>query len=558
MTVQITVPALGESVTEATVAKWLKKVGDTVEVDEPLVELETDKVSLEVPAPSAGVLSEILVADGTDVAVGAVLGSLDEGGAAAKPAAKAKKAEAKKPDAKKAEAKAPAPVEAPAPAAPVPVASPPAVKGNGSDGAAETVEIVVPAVGESVTEGTIAKWLKQVGDSVAVDDPLVELETDKATVEIPSTAAGTLSEIRIEAGADVEVGSVIGTISLGGVAAARPAAQPVVTEKPAVQPAAEAEALSPAVRKLIDDNKLDPSKIAATGPKGQLTKGDVLSYLEKAAKPAAAAAPASAPAAPQARAPQPSVPPAPAVVPAGELPPRPEDPRGEERVRMSRLRQRIAQRLKEAQNTAAMLTTYNEVRMDALMKLRADYRDPFEKKYGVRLGFLSFFIKAAIIALKELPAINGEIYGDEIIYKNYYDIGVAVGTPQGLVVPVVRDADKRSFAEIEAAIADFGRRARDGKLTVQEMMGGTFTISNGGVYGSLNSMPILNPPQSGILGMHKIQKRPIVDGDEIVIGSMMNVALTYDHRIVDGREAVTFLVRMKEMLEEPNRLLIDV
>jgi 2-oxoglutarate dehydrogenase E2 component (dihydrolipoamide succinyltransferase) len=307
------------------------------------------------------------------------------------------------------------------------------------------------------------------------------------------------------------------------------------------------------VRKLVDDNKLDPSQIPATGPKGQLTKGDVLSYLEKGAKPAAKAPP-SAPAS----APRPSVPAAPAIVPAGELPPRPLDPRGEERVRMSRLRQRIAQRLKEAQNAAAMLTTYNEVRMDSLMKLRADYRDMFEKKYGVRLGFLSFFIKAAIAALKEIPAVNGEIYGDEIIYKNFYDIGVAVGTPQGLVVPVLRDADKLNFAEIETVIADFGRRARDGKLTVQEMTGGTFTISNGGVYGSLMSMPILNPPQSGILGMHKIQKRPIVDGDQIVAANMMYLALTYDHRIVDGREAVTFLVRMKEMLEEPNRLLIDV
>ena len=552
MTVQITVPALGESVTEATVAKWLKKVGDTVEVDEPLVELETDKVSLEVPAPSAGVLSEILVADGTDVAVGTVLGSVDESAGAAEPAAKAKKTESKKPEAKKSEAPKPAAVAAPAPAA----------KGNGSGGAAAAVDIVVPAVGESVTEGTIAKWLKQVGDAVAVDDPLVELETDKATVEIPATAAGTLAEIRVEAGADVQVGTVIGVISAGAGAPAMPAAaKPAVAEKPvatqtaaAKQPTAEADALSPAVRKLVDDNGLDPSKIAATGPKGQLTKGDVLSYLEKAAKPAAKV-PTPAPAA---RAPQPSVPSAPAIVPAGELPPRAADPRGEERVRMSRLRQRIAQRLKEAQNTAAMLTTYNEVRMDALMKLRADYRDMFEKKYGVRLGFLSFFIKAAIIALKELPAVNGEIYGDEIIYKNFYDIGVAVGTPQGLVVPVLRDADKLNFAEIETVIADFGRRARDGKLTVQEMMGGTFTISNGGVYGSLNSMPILNPPQSGILGMHKIQKRPIVDGDAIIAANMMNVALTYDHRIVDGREAVTFLVRMKEVLEEPNRLLIDV
>ena len=545
MTVQITVPTLGESVTEATVAKWLKKVGDTVEVDEPVVELETDKVSLEIPAPSAGVLSEILVQDGADVAVGAVLGSVDESGAAAKPAAKAK------PDLKKAEAKTAEPQKAEPKQAET--AKPaPAVAGNGAGGA---VEIVVPAVGESVTEGTIAKWLKQVGDVVAVDEPLVELETDKATVEIPSTVAGTLSEIRVEAGSDVEVGAVIAVISAGTGASAKPAAKPAAAAKaPEVKTAdAAGDALSPAVRKLVDDNKLDPSQIPATGPKGQLTKGDVLSYLEKGAKPAAKAPP-SAPAS----APRPSVPAAPAIVPAGELPPRPLDPRGEERVRMSRLRQRIAQRLKEAQNAAAMLTTYNEVRMDSLMKLRADYRDMFEKKYGVRLGFLSFFIKAAITALKEIPAVNGEIYGDEIIYKNFYDIGVAVGTPQGLVVPVLRNADKLNFAEIETVIADFGRRARDGKLTVQEMTGGTFTISNGGVYGSLMSMPILNPPQSGILGMHKIQKRPIVDGDAIVAANMMYLALTYDHRIVDGREAVTFLVRMKEMLEEPNRLLIDV
>jgi 2-oxoglutarate dehydrogenase E2 component (dihydrolipoamide succinyltransferase) len=546
MTVQITVPTLGESVTEATVAKWLKKVGDTVEVDEPVVELETDKVSLEIPAPSAGVLSEILVQDGADVAVGAVLGSVDESGAAAKPAVmekpEPKQAEARKPEPQKAEPKK---AEAAKPA--------PAVAGNGAGGA---VEIVVPSVGESVTEGTIAKWLKQVGDTVAVDEPLVELETDKATVEIPSTVAGTLSEIRVEAGSDVEVGTVIAVVSAGAGAPAKPAAaKPAAAAKAPETKTAEptGDALSPAVRKLVDDNKLDASQIPATGPKGQLTKGDVLSYLEKGAKPAAKA-PASVPAS----APRPSVPAAPAIVPAGELPPRPQDPRGEERVRMSRLRQRIAQRLKEAQNAAAMLTTYNEVRMDALMKLRTDYRDMFEKKYGVRLGFLSFFIKAAIAALKEIPAVNGEIYGDEIIYKNFYDIGVAVGTPQGLVVPVLRNADKLNFAEIETVIADFGRRARDGKLTVQEMTGGTFTISNGGVYGSLMSMPILNPPQSGILGMHKIQKRPIVDGDAIVAANMMYLALTYDHRIIDGREAVTFLVRMKEMLEEPNRLLIDV
>jgi len=438
-----------------------------------------------------------------------------------------------------------------------------------------TVQITVPALGESVTEATVAKWLKQVGDAVAEDEPVVELETDKVSLEVPSPSAGVLSEILVVDGTDVPVGAVLGTVEEGGAARpSRPPAAPAV--KPGnghagemAVPAGGIAPLSPAVRKLVEEHGLDAARIPATGPKGRLTKGDVMNFIKTGAA-AEAAAPSQAPAAIPPRAPiaapSPAPRPAPAARPAplppapsiGELPPRPEDPRGEERVRMSRLRQRIAQRLKEAQNTAAMLTTYNEVRMDALMKLRATYRDAFEKKYGVRLGFLSFFIKASIIALQEIPAINAEVYGDEIIYKNYYDIGVAVGTPQGLVVPVLRDADMMSFAEIEAAIADFGRRARDGKLSVAEMTGGTFTISNGGVYGSLMSMPILNPPQSGILGMHKIQKRPIVDGDQMVIADMMYLALTYDHRIVDGREAVTFLVRLKEVLEDPQRLLIDV
>ena len=293
---------------------------------------------------------------------------------------------------------------------------------------------------------------------------------------------------------------------------------------------------------------MDASAILATGKKGQLTKADVEAFLAKGR--AAPAAPAPAPR------PMPA-PPITGMVPADELPPRPEDPR-EEVVKMSRLRQRIAQRLKEAQNTAAILTTYNEVDMTTLMELRSEYRDSFEKKHGVRLGFLSFFVKASILALQELPAVNAEVYGDQIVYKNYYDIGVAVGTPQGLVVPVLRNADQMTFAEIERTIGDFGRRARDGKLTVAEMTGGTFTISNGGVYGSLMSMPILNPPQSAILGMHKIQKRPMVIGDEIKIRNMMYLALSYDHRIVDGREAVTFLVRLKECIEDPQRLLIDV
>ena len=425
-----------------------------------------------------------------------------------------------------------------------------------------SVQIMVPALGESVSEATVLKWFKNVGEAVEVDEPLVELETDKVTVEVPAPAAGVLMAIDATGGAEVAVGAILGSLEEGGTAPAAPAAPaesragaaPTAEPAPAPQPnsklapAASDAKLSPAVRKLVDDNNLDGSAIPASGKKGQLTKADVEAFLAKGRAAPAAPAPAPRPM------------PAPLIigmVPADELPPRPEDPR-EEVVKMSRLRQRIAQRLKEAQNTAAILTTYNEVDMTTLMELRSEYRDSFEKKHGVRLGFLSFFVKASILALQELPAVNAEVYGDQIVYKNYYDIGVAVGTPQGLVVPVLRNADQMTFAEIERAIGDFGRRARDGKLTVAEMTGGTFTISNGGVYGSLMSMPILNPPQSAILGMHKIQKRPMVIGDEIKIRNMMYLALSYDHRIVDGREAVTFLVRLKECIEDPQRLLIDV
>ena len=419
-----------------------------------------------------------------------------------------------------------------------------------------STEITVPVLGESVTEATVAQWYKKIGDTVTVDEPLVELETDKVTVEVPAPSSGVLTEIMVADGVNVEVGAILGAIAEGEGAAVAPAPAPTPTPAPAPEAAPVAAApaqnstLSPAVRKLVDDNKLDPSAITATGAKGQLTKGDVLAFMEQQVKAPAPAAPKpAAPAAASA---------APTIVPAGLLPERSADPRGEEVVRMSRLRQRIAERLKQAQNNAAMLTTFNEVDMGALMQLRTEYRDKFEKKHNVRLGFLSFFIKAAILALKEIPAVNAEVYGDQLIYKNYYDIGVAVGTPQGLVVPVLRDADEQSFADIERTISDFGRRARDGKLTIAEMTGGTFTISNGGVYGSLLSTPILNPPQSGILGMHKIQKRAMVVGDEIKVCNMMYLALSYDHRVVDGREAVTFLVRMKECLEDPQRLLIDV
>ncbi len=409
-------------------------------------------------------------------------------------------------------------------------------------------DILVPTLGESVTEATIAQWLKKPGEAVAVDEPLVELETDKVTLEVNASAAGVLAEVLVQEGDNVEVGALLGRIAEGEAAAApakaakaEPAAAPAPAPAPvrvmAGAPAASADTLSPAVRKLIEDNKLDAGRIAGTGKGGRITKEDVLKALEAPPVPAQAPAPAAAPA---------------PAGPAAEAVPR------EERVRMTRLRKRIAERLKEAQNTAAMLTTFNEADMSAVMALRAQYRDSFEKKHGVRLGFMSFFTKAAVAALKELPAVNAEIDGDEIVYKNHYDIGIAVGTPQGLVVPVIRDADRLGFAEIEKTIGALGRKARDGKLSIEEMTGGTFTITNGGIYGSLMSTPILNPPQSGILGMHKIQERAMVVDGEVRIRPMMYLALSYDHRTVDGREAVTFLVRIKDTIEDPQRLLIDM
>ena len=409
-------------------------------------------------------------------------------------------------------------------------------------------EIKVPTLGESVTEATVARWLKPLGATVAVDEALVELETDKVTLEVNATAAGTLVEIKAPEGSNVGVGAILGLIGAAGAGVA--AAPAAAAAAPAVAAVTEAaDVLSPAVRKLVDDNKLDPTKIPASGKDGRLTKEDVQNYLAAKPAPAAAPAPVAAPA------PRPA-PPAPKPVVASG--PRSRADR-EERVRMTRLRQRIADRLKDAQNTAAMLTTFNEVDMSNLLALRAQYKDVFEKKHGgVKLGFMSFFVKAAVAALKELPAVNGEIDGPDLVYKNYYDIGVAVGTPQGLVVPVLRDADQLSFAGIEKAIGDFGKKARDGKLSMEEMSGGTFTISNGGVYGSLMSTPIINPPQSAILGMHKTQDRPVAIGGKVEIRPMMYLALSYDHRIIDGREAVTFLVRVKEAIEDPQRLLLEV
>ncbi|MGE0241478.1 MAG: 2-oxoglutarate dehydrogenase complex dihydrolipoyllysine-residue succinyltransferase [Parvibaculaceae bacterium] len=413
-------------------------------------------------------------------------------------------------------------------------------------------EIRVPQLGESVTEATIGKWFKAEGQAVKVDEPLVELETDKVTVEVPAPAGGVLASIAAQPGQTVNVGALLGAIEEGAVAAVAPKAdaKPAKTEEPkkAAEPQAqpaggEAKPLSPAVRKIVEENKLDPGSIAGTGKDGRLTKGDVLAEVGKPAAPP----------------PVVQLPPVTPPQPAAPRAPSPQaDAEREERVRMSRLRQTIARRLKDAQNTAAMLTTFNEVDMTHVMALRNQYKEVFEKKHGVKLGFMSFFVKACIHALKEIPAVNAEIDGEDIVYKNYYHVGVAVGTEKGLVVPVVRDADRLSFAQIEKTINDFGKRARDGQLQIAEMQGGTFTISNGGVYGSLMSTPILNAPQSGILGMHKIQERPMASGGQVVIRPMMYLALSYDHRIVDGKEAVTFLVRVKEGLEDPQRALLDL
>ena len=406
-------------------------------------------------------------------------------------------------------------------------------------------EIRVPTLGESVTEATIGKWFKKAGDTVAVDEPLVELETDKVTIEVPAPAAGVLTDVAVKDGDTVAVGALLGAIKEGpGAAPAKPQAKPAeAAPRPAPQPAPAKPAadgpLAPSVRKIAAETGVDPSALPGTGKDGRVTKGDMLAAIERAAaQPTPVAAPAAAV---HVRAPSPA-----------------DDAAREERVRMTRLRQTIARRLKDAQNTAAMLTTFNEVDMTHVMALRGQYRELFEKKHGVKLGFMGFFVRACVQALKEIPAVNAEIDGTDIIYKNYYHIGIAVGTERGLVVPVVHDCDRKSLAEIEKTITDFGRRARDGELKIDELQGGTFTITNGGIYGSLMSTPILNAPQSGILGMHKIQDRPMVIGGKIEIRPMMYLALSYDHRLVDGREAVTFLVRVKESLEEPARLVLDL
>ncbi|ASS55395.1 2-oxoglutarate dehydrogenase complex dihydrolipoyllysine-residue succinyltransferase [Rhizobium leguminosarum] len=418
-------------------------------------------------------------------------------------------------------------------------------------------EIRVPTLGESVSEATVGTWFKKVGDAIKADEPILELETDKVTIEVPAPASGTLSEIVVAAGETVGLGALLGQIAEGAAAAAAPAAAvpaaapaqpaPAAAAQPAPVAAAASSSSSasvstmppaPAASKMLAENNLSADQLDGSGKRGQVLKGDVIAAVAKGIS-APAAAPAATPAAAR----------GPSTV---------EDASREERVKMTRLRQTIAKRLKDAQNTAAMLTTYNEVDMKAVMDLRNKYKDIFEKKHGVKLGFMGFFTKAVTHALKELPAVNAEIDGTDVIYKNYCHVGMAVGTDKGLVVPVIRDADQMSIAEIEKELGRLAKAARDGSLSMADMQGGTFTITNGGVYGSLMSSPILNAPQSGILGMHKIQERPVAIGGQVVIRPMMYLALSYDHRIVDGKEAVTFLVRVKESLEDPERLVLDL
>lgn len=503
---EVRVPTLGESVTEATVATWFKKPGDTVAQDEMLCELETDKVTVEVPSPMAGTLSEIVAGEGDTVGVDALLAQISAGGEAAAPAPAPKPAAAPKVEAEAAPAQA-------------------------TSGGSE-MDIMVPTLGESVTEATVSTWFKKPGEAFEADEMLCELETDKVSVEVPAPAAGVMTQVMAEEGATVEAGGKLAIMSTDSAASPAPAAAapaPTATEAPASTSKDVEDA--PSAKKLMAENNL--TDVQGTGKDGRVMKEDVLKAL---ATPAPAVVQAAPPRAPVAA----------------------DQASREERVKMTRLRQTIARRLKESQNTAAMLTTYNEVDMTEVMALRSEYKDLFLKKHGVKLGFMSFFTKACIHALNEVPEVNAEIDGTDVVYKNYVNMGIAAGTPTGLVVPVINDADQMSFAGIEKAISAMGAKARDGKLSMAEMQGGTFTISNGGVYGSLMSSPILNPPQSGILGMHKIQDRPMAMNGEVVIRPMMYLALSYDHRIVDGKGAVTFLVRVKEALEDPRRLLMDL
>ena len=493
----VRVPTLGESVTEATVATWFKQPGDSINIDEMLCELETDKVTVEVPSPVAGIMGEIIAQEGTVVSMDALLTTIGEG--TTKKSTDKAKGTSKK---------------------------------ENEVGTISRTEINVPTLGESVSEATVATWFKSVGDEVKQDEMVCELETDKVSVEVPSPVSGFLEEILVPEGDLVNAGG-----SLAIVAGSLPAKKKSVTADSSKSPAREKKSdfeNAPSAKKLMAEKGISADKISGSGRDGRIMKSDVEQMANSASQEIKPNEPISRP-------------PSPA-----------EDADREERVKMTRLRQTIAKRLKDSQNTAAMLTTYNEVDMTEVMSLRSEFKDLFERKHSTKLGFMSFFTKACCHALKEVPEVNSEIDGTEIVYKNYVHMGIAAGTPTGLVVPVIRNADTMSFAEIEKSIAEKGKRARDGKLSMDEMQGGTFTISNGGVYGSLMSSPILNPPQSGILGMHKIQDRPVAVNGEVVIRPMMYLALSYDHRIVDGKGAVTFLVRVKEALEDPRRLLMDL
>ena len=488
MSTEVRVPTLGESVSEATIATWFKKSGDQVVVDEMLCELETDKVTVEVPSPVAGTIAEIIAPEGSIVSVEALLALITEGPATAS-------------------------------IAPQAAAAPPASK-----------PVMVPTLGESVSEATVSNWYKKLGDMVTQDEMLCELETDKVSVEVPAPVAGILSEIFAIEGSIVKAGGKLAVIGDDVIASA-----PIKDVSVSASARKDVEN-APSAKKLMAEANLIDGSVVGTGKDGRVMKEDVKKILKSI---------------PVTKGPSQQEVSKRAPVPA-------DDASREERVKMSRLRQTIARRLKDSQNTAAMLTTFNEVDMTEVMALRSEYKDLFLKKHGVKLGFMSFFTKACCHALREVPEVNAEIDGTDIVFKNFVHMGIAAGTPTGLVVPVLRDVDALSFADIEKTIAEKGARARDGKLSMAEMQGGTFTISNGGVYGSLMSAPILNPPQSGILGMHKIQDRPMAINGQVVIRPMMYLALSYDHRIVDGKGAVTFLVRVKEALEDPRRLLMDL
>jgi len=534
MSLEIKVPPVGESITEVTLASWKKKDGEQVEMDEVIAELESDKATFELTAEQAGTL-KIVAAEGDTLAIGAVVGSIKEGaGEASAPAADSAPATPSASDVAKADESAPAAPATYDTGAPAPAAT-----------SGETLEIKVPPVGESITEVTLSRWIKKDGEAVEMDEAIAELESDKATFELTAEQAGTLKTLANE-GDTLAIGTVVASISGGGAAASKASAPAAA---PAAQPSAPAASSnektyasgtpSPAAGKILAEKGVSPQSVSGTGVDGRITKEDALKAQQAKPATAPAAKPATQPAAASAPA-----------KPAGE--------RSERREKMSPLRKTVAKRLVTVKNETAMLTTFNEVDMSPIMEIRAKYKDKFKEKHGVGLGFMSFFTKAVTEALKEWPAVGARIEGEEVVYSNYADISIAVSAPKGLVVPVIRNADKMSLAEIEKEVVVLAGKARESKLSLEEMSGGTFTITNGGVFGSMMSTPIINSPQSAILGMHNIVERPIAVNGQVVIRPMMYVALSYDHRIIDGRESVSFLVRVKQLLEDPARLLLEV